>query len=249
MVVWNDPAAAEAYRQNFPGWGVLALSPEQMLTAVMDQREKGVTHVAMELTGEHASRSLLTVDEWITITSDLVAGRARLAETIASALPESLTPDEVARSASVINPAFRVNPADFLVGMPKACDLLDGPKSTVDILLTTRVRIAKIMAEDLGIPVSETEAISIAKNSLSPVDIAEPVPLTPRERTIAEEIHFHAWTAFGRAKGTGGFDARKTAKATVAAGERGRRQPVVGCLPVVVLVAGFITFLGACILL
>jgi len=235
MYLWKDREIAEEFRKGFPSYWIFCMTEEEFLEIQKDQRDLGLTHIWAEK-GSEDDGSAITIDKSIEFWSRAVG------------VP--LESCYAAKSSSGINPAFRVNPADF-VGrhVPSAMDMLGaaqagGSSDNVAelILIKGRARIAAIMAEDLGTPISENEAISIAKNSLSPQFIAEPVPLTPKEREIAEEIQFHAWTAFSQQEGITGGDARRMAKQRVAAGERGRTAAMkvgekAGCV-IVLLVVG-----------
>jgi hypothetical protein len=249
--VWEDAAVAGAFCERFSGCEVLALSPEEMLTAIKDQQKKGLAYVVMKLTGA-VDFSIFPVDLWITITTKVVEGRAQLLDTMVADTTARIANAVGTRSVSITNPAFRVNPAHFLLGIPSANEIRVMLESNIDHptdpSVMARVRLAKIMAEDLGTPISDTEAISIAKNRHASSTInSDPVPLTPRERAIAEEIQFHAWTAEAYANGTAGFDARGMAKHMVAVGERGTRRST-GCLPVILALGIGLGFCIACVL-
>jgi hypothetical protein len=74
------------------------------------------------------------------------------------------------------------------------------------LIIKIKARIATTLAEDLGMPITDAQAITIAHNYLSGVHSAsgarmEPdlciyVPLTEEERRVAEEIGYLAWKAY-----------------------------------------------------
>ncbi|MGD0654915.1 MAG: hypothetical protein ABSA16_11260 [Thermoguttaceae bacterium] len=133
---------------------------------------------------------------------------------------------------SPIEPSFRINPAayiDIYVSGPKSpwfdskTDLFalvkivsesgnreisasETRKWGVFLIKQIKARIAKILAEDLNMPITDDQAFNIAGNYLSgvhsasgarmEVELCDYVQLTQAERNIAEEIGYHAWKAF-----------------------------------------------------
>ncbi len=85
--------------------------------------------------------------------------------------------------------------------------------------MKVKARVAAILAEDLGVPVTDEQALKISANNLAGVRSASGaqladefcvrVPLTEEERRIAEEISYHAWKALA-AKGDRVRDRRTT---------------------------------------
>lgn len=113
-----------------------------------------------------------------------------------------------------------------------------------DCLINVRKATAKAVAAELGIPITDEQAFSIARNSLTPQVMADPAPLAPEERAIAEELYFHAIKAAVGRQGESIKDraARTQAHRMVAAGERGlttlrRISRASGCLVVACMVA------------
>ena len=107
-------------------------------------------------------------------------------------------------------------------------------------LVKLRTETASKVAAGLGMPITEQQACSIAKNSLVPEVRAEPTPLTAEERAIAAELYFHAVkAAVARHQGSiTDKKARAEAERMVTVGERGltnvqRIARAVGCLVVV----------------
>ena len=114
-------------------------------------------------------------------------------------------------------------------------------------LLRIRTETAKAVAAGVGIAITEEQARSIARNSLVPEVCAEPASLSVEERSIAEELYFHAIkAAVARHEGTiTDKAARSGAKKMIAAGERGRTKVqrigrATGCL-VLVATIGLVT--------
>lgn len=114
-------------------------------------------------------------------------------------------------------------------------------------LIRVRKATAKAVAAELGIPITDNQAHSIARNILTPQVMADPAPLAPEERAIAEELYFHAIKAAVARQGSSIKDraARAEAHRRVAAGERGltslqKLSRASGCL----VVAGMLV-LGA----
>jgi hypothetical protein len=74
------------------------------------------------------------------------------------------------------------------------------------LTVNIKARIAKMLAEDLAIPITDAQAFKVAGNFLSGVhsasgarmeaELCAYVPLTDAERRAAEEIGYHAWKAF-----------------------------------------------------
>jgi hypothetical protein len=113
-----------------------------------------------------------------------------------------------------------------------------------DCLIRVRKATAKAVAAELGIPITDDQAYSIARNSLTPQVIAEPAPLAADERAIAKELYFHAVKAAVARQGDSIKDrtARAKARRMVAAGERGlttlhRISRASGCLVMAALLA------------
>jgi hypothetical protein len=111
-------------------------------------------------------------------------------------------------------------------------------------LIKVRKATAKAVASELGMPITDDQAHSIARNSLTPEVIAEPAPLARNERAIAKELYFHAVKAAVARQGSFIKDraARVEAHRMVAAGERGltslqRFSRASGCLVVVAMFA------------
>ena len=90
-------------------------------------------------------------------------------------------------------------------------------------LTEIRTRTAREVAAELGISISEDQALLIARHSLVPEVRREPVRLGPEDRRIAEELYFHAIKAAMARHGTSITDgvARSDARKMVRAGERG----------------------------
>ena len=90
-------------------------------------------------------------------------------------------------------------------------------------LIRVREETAKGIAADLGIPITDDQAHSIARNSLTPEVIAEPAPLASKDRKIAKVLYFHAVKAAVARQGSSIRDraARAEAHRMVTAGERG----------------------------
>ena len=111
-------------------------------------------------------------------------------------------------------------------------------------LVKIRAGTARAVAAKFGIAITQEQARSIAKNSLTPEVMAEPAPLGREERAIAKELYFHAVKAAVARQGSSIKDraARAEANRMVAAGERGltglqRFCRASGCLLVVGLFA------------
>lgn len=111
-------------------------------------------------------------------------------------------------------------------------------------LIKARKATAKAVAAELGIPITDDQAHSIARNSLTPEVMAEPAPLAAEERAIAKVLYFHAVRAAVARQGSSIKDrtARAEAQRMVAAGERGltsfcRVSRASGCLVVAVMFA------------
>lgn len=111
-------------------------------------------------------------------------------------------------------------------------------------LLRIRTATAKSVAAGLGIEITDQQAGAIARNSLVPEVCADPAPLNPREREIAEELYYHAIkAAVARHHGTiAERAARSGARKMAAAGERGRTKlhritRATGCLLVAAAIA------------
>lgn len=111
-------------------------------------------------------------------------------------------------------------------------------------LIKVRQATAKAVAADLGIPITDDQARSIARNSLTPEVMAEPAPLASDERAIAQELYFHAVKAAVTRQGRSIKDrtARAEASRMISAGERGltslqKFSRASGCLVVVALFA------------
>ena len=74
------------------------------------------------------------------------------------------------------------------------------------LAINQKAHIARLLAEDLRMPITDSQAFTIAKNYLSGVHSASGtrmvaelcvcVPLTDEERRVAEEIGYHALKAF-----------------------------------------------------
>ena len=73
-------------------------------------------------------------------------------------------------------------------------------------LIKVRKATAKAVAAELGIPITDEQAHSIAKNSLTPEVIAEPAPLATDEREIAKQLYFHSVKAAVGRQGSGADD-------------------------------------------
>ncbi len=106
-----------------------------------------------------------------------------------------------------------------------------------DCLIKVRKATAQAVAADLGIPITEDQAYSIARNSLTPEVSAEPAPLATEDREIAKVLYFHAVKAAVARQGSSIPDraARAEARRMVTVGERGltglqRFSRVSGCL-------------------
>jgi hypothetical protein len=106
-------------------------------------------------------------------------------------------------------------------------------------LIKLRKATAQAVASQLGIPITDDQAASIARNSLTPEVMDEPAPLATEERAIARQLYFHAIKAAVARQGISIKDrvARAEARRRVAAGERGltslqKFSRAAGCLVV-----------------
>jgi hypothetical protein len=90
-------------------------------------------------------------------------------------------------------------------------------------LIKIRKATAKAVASELGIPITDHQAHSIARHSLTPEVTDEPAPLAADERAIAKVLYFHAVKAAVARQGGSIKDraARAEARRMVIAGERG----------------------------
>jgi hypothetical protein len=90
-------------------------------------------------------------------------------------------------------------------------------------LVKVRKAAAMAVAAELGMPITDEQACSIARNSLTPEVMAEPAPLGRQERAIAKVLYFHAVKAAVARQGIRINDrlARAEARRMVTAGERG----------------------------
>ena len=126
------------------------------------------------------------------------------------------------------DPAFREDAATAIVAGGGAMLAVYGETTDERIIssvVNSRMMLVSIMAEDLGIPITEAQALSIARNNLSPAFIEDPVPLSDSERSVALEICYHAWKLYANKEGSSykltEEQLRDTARRSVAAGERG----------------------------
>ncbi len=266
MYVWDKRESAERFRREFAehsgmgstkeefleSYSVYGMTLEEFLEIQKDQRSQGLTFILAERQMDQEGRAV-PIDKSIEFWSREAGVALGTADAI--------------KATPGVNLAFRVDPVSFFLGggtwAPDLLDLTDSfgdspDEAAMAIMIKGRANVVKIMAEDLGMPISDVDAITIAKNSFSPQLIADPVPLTPKQRAVAEEIHFHAWTAQTQADGTKGIDVREMAKQLVAAGERGRTTAMrvgqaAGCLVAVLALGVFAcslaSFLGVvCVL-
>jgi len=111
-------------------------------------------------------------------------------------------------------------------------------------LVRYRAETVAAVAGSLGIPVTPQQAEAIGRNTLVPLIIAEPAPLSEAERTIALELYYHAIKAAAERLGQRLSDrsARSAARRMMRRGERGRSWydryvQAAGCLSVLVMAA------------
>lgn len=111
-------------------------------------------------------------------------------------------------------------------------------------LVRYRAETVAVVAESLGIPITEEQAQAIGRNSLVPTVIGEPAPLSGGERIIAAELYYHAIKAAAERLGQrlSERSARSAARRMVRRGERGpslfdRCSQAVGCLATLVMAA------------
>jgi len=217
IYIWDDIELAEALIPQFPECEVVELNIADNLSMLKVLRERGLSHIWGGKGGKNDG-ALIGINDALTYLHSLLYN------------PQDPLPNQTISKSPSIKSVYRVNPANFIEGSPSFVEFIESVQSggspEEQIILSTlksKSRIAKIMAEDLGMPISETDAITIAQISLYPGDTSAPVPLTPYLRNVAEEILFHAWTAYNRSNDIYS-DAREMAKQSVAAGERETEQ-------------------------
>ena len=111
-------------------------------------------------------------------------------------------------------------------------------------LIKARKATAKAVAAELNMAITDDQADSIAKNSLTPEVMAQPAPLAAEERAIAKVLYFHAVKAAVARQGISIKDraARAEAQRILTAGERGltslhKISRASGCLVVAAVLA------------